>query len=86
MYDNWWRVEATGLHNVPGHDRAMSKLLNECRSHSGSPFTARTISGSAGSATIPVRGSLPPPDSGSDGPGWSANDGYLPARCGPCRG
>jgi 1-acyl-sn-glycerol-3-phosphate acyltransferase len=23
MYDQWWRVHATGLHNVPGHDRAM---------------------------------------------------------------
>ena len=23
MYENWWRVKATGLNNVPGHDRAM---------------------------------------------------------------
>jgi 1-acyl-sn-glycerol-3-phosphate acyltransferase len=23
MYDHWWRVKSVGLHNVPGHDRAM---------------------------------------------------------------
>jgi 1-acyl-sn-glycerol-3-phosphate acyltransferase len=23
MYDHWWRVQASGLQNVPGHDRAM---------------------------------------------------------------
>jgi 1-acyl-sn-glycerol-3-phosphate acyltransferase len=42
LYDQWWRVEATGVANVPAHGRAM--LVSN---HSGSlfPFDASMITG-----------------------------------------
>ena len=42
LYDRWWRVEATGLENVPAHGRAM--LVSN---HAGAlfPFDASMITG-----------------------------------------
>ena len=42
LYDRWWRVEATGVENVPSHGRAM--LVSN---HAGSlfPFDASMITG-----------------------------------------
>ncbi len=42
LYDQWWRVEATGVENVPAHGRAM--LVSN---HAGSlfPFDASMITG-----------------------------------------